>query len=135
MLHLPSEDFLALKTLTVVTGNKITPTSSVVLSLRGDERIHNATGVGSVDAAMKAIEKGGLLEGIKLEEYHVDAITGETSSAVDVQVRLRDKINDSEVNATSIANDIVMASISALLTGINKLIALQRFQGTRKKMV
>ncbi|WP_287587709.1 2-isopropylmalate synthase [Candidatus Borrarchaeum sp.] len=135
VLHLPSEDFLTLKTLTAFTGNKITPTSSVVLSVRGEERIHTASGVGPVDAAMKAIEKGGLLEGIKLEEYHVDAITGGTSSAVDVQVKLRDEINDTEASATSVDNDIVMASIRALLTGINKLIALQRFQGKSKKMV
>jgi isopropylmalate/citramalate/homocitrate synthase-like protein len=129
VLNLPNEDFLALKTLTVVTGNKITPTSSVVLNVRGDEATHTAAGVGPVDAAMKTIEKVGLLEGITLEEYHVDAITGGTSSAVDVQVKLRDKLNDNEATATSVENDIVMASINALLTGINKLIALQRFQG------
>ena len=40
---------------------------------------------------MKAIEKDFLLEGIKLEEYHVDPITEGTSSAVDVQVKLRDE--------------------------------------------
>jgi hypothetical protein len=40
---------------------------------------------------------------------------------------LRDEINDTDATATSVDDDIVMASISALLAGINKIIALQRF--------
>lgn len=87
-----------------------------------------------VDAAMKAIEKGGFLEGIKLEECHVDAITEGTSSAVDIQVKLRDEKNDIGATATGLDDDNVMASINALLTGINKLIALQRFQGKSLNM-
>jgi hypothetical protein len=49
---------------------------------------------------------------------------------VDVQVKLIDEINDTDVTATSVDDDIVMASINALITGVNKIIALQRFQVT-----
>ncbi|MFX1520794.1 MAG: hypothetical protein ACFFCD_12830 [Promethearchaeota archaeon] len=47
--------------------------------------------------------------------------------------KLRNSVNDIETIVTS-DDDIVMASINALLTGINKLITLQRFQGKSRKM-
>jgi len=120
VMGLPDTRAIRLEELAVVTGNRVTPTGSVKLDLNGRLLTEAATGVGPVDAAMKAIRKAvSAVEPIRLEEYHVEAITGGTDAVVEVIVRLRK--GDRVVTAMGVHGDIVMASVEAMLSGMNLL--------------
>lgn len=121
VMGLHSEGALKLQEVTVVTGDKVTPTGSVKLSYRGKSLMEAAIGIGPVDAAMNAVRKAvSVVEPIRLEEYHVKAITGGTDALVEVLVRLRK--GDSVATAIGADGDIVMASVEALIDGMNVLI-------------
>ncbi|MCD6263390.1 2-isopropylmalate synthase, partial [Candidatus Bathyarchaeota archaeon] len=120
VMGLPDTRAIRLEELTVMTGNRVTPTGSVKLDLNGRLLTEAATGVGPVDAAMKAIRKAvSAVEPIRLEEYHIEAITGGTDAVVEVIVRLRK--GDRVVTAMGVHGDIVMASVEAMLSGMNLL--------------
>ncbi|MDI3502998.1 MAG: (R)-citramalate synthase [Archaeoglobi archaeon] len=116
-----SERELRLEELTVVCGNRITPTATVRLRINGDEVMVASTGVGPVDAAIKAIERGVRNAKVELEEYHVDAITGGTDAFVDVTVKLRK--GERTVLSSAAGKDIVLASVEAFLEGLNRLVS------------
>jgi len=122
VMGLPDSRAIKLEELTVVTGNKVTPTASVRLNLNGNILTEAATGVGPVDAAMHAIRKAvSAVEPIRLEEYHVNAITGGTDALVEVIVRLHK--GDRVVTSMGAHGDIVMASVEAMLSGMNVLMS------------
>lgn len=122
VMGLPTTKAIRLEELTVVTGNKVIPTASVRLNLNGNPLTEAATGIGPVDAAMQAIRKAvSAVEPIRLEEYHVNAITGGTDALVEVIVRLRK--GDHVVTAMGAHGDIVMASVEAMLNGMNVLMS------------
>ncbi|MFQ6085923.1 MAG: 2-isopropylmalate synthase [Candidatus Bathyarchaeia archaeon] len=121
-MGLPKEKAIKLKELTVVTGDKVTPTASVQLSVGDRELSEAATGVGPVDAALNAIKKAvSAVASVRLEEYKVKAITGGTDAVVDVSVRLRR--GSRVVTSRGARGDIVMASVEAMLSGINVLLS------------
>lgn len=120
VMGLPNSRAIKLEELTVVTGDPVTPTSSVKLNLNGKVLTEAATGIGPVDAAINAIRKAvSAVEPIRLEEYHVKAITGGTDALVEVIVRLRR--GDRVATAMGAHGDIVMASVEAMLSGMNVL--------------
>jgi len=122
VMGLPSVRAIKLEELTVVTGDKVTPTASVRLHLNGSLLTEAATGIGPVDAAIHAIRKAvSAVEPIRLEEYHVNAITGGTDALVEVIVRLRK--GDRIATAMGAHGDIVMASVEAMLNGMNVLMS------------
>lgn len=122
VMNLPKHRPLKLKELTVVTGNKVTPTASVKLDAKGETVIGAATGVGPVDAAINAVRKALLpVESLRLDEYHVKSISGGTDAIVEVIVRLSK--GDKTIAALGAHEDIVMASVEAVLSGINCLLA------------
>lgn len=121
VMGLPKTRPIKLEEITVVSGDKVTPTASVKLSLNGKLLTEAATGIGPVDAAMNAVKRAVLgVEPIVLEQYHVNAITGGTDAAVEVIVRLRK--GDRTATAMGVRGDIVMASIEAMLSGMNVLL-------------
>jgi D-citramalate synthase len=125
VMGIPSIQPIKLEELTVVTGNHVTPTASVKLNVNGKLLIEAATGVGPVDAAMNAIRKAvSVIEPIRLEEYHVKAITGGTDAVVEVMVRLRK--GDRIVTSMGVHEDIVMASVNAMISGMNVLMSNNR---------
>lgn len=120
VMGLPEVRPLKLEELTVVTGDRVTPTASVRLNLNGKAIAEAAVGIGPVDAAMNAVRKAVLaVEQIQLERYHVKAITGGTDAVVEVIVRLRK--GDRTGTAIGVHGDIVMASVEAMLSGMNVL--------------
>ena len=130
VMELPKIRPLKLEELTVVTGDRVTPTASVRLNLNGKILTEAATGVGPVDAAINAVRKAvSAVEPIRLEEYHVNAITGGTDALVEVIVRLSK--GDKTITAMGAHEDIVMASVEAMLNGMNLLMMMNH--GNRLK--
>jgi len=111
---------IQLKEITVVSGDKVTPTASVRLRLNKKEVCGAAFGVGPVDAAINAVKAAIIeTEPIHLEKYHVKAITGGTDAMVEVVVTMRK--GNRKATAMGVREDIVMASIEAVISGINVL--------------
>ncbi len=121
VLDIYSESKITLEDFTIVSGNKVTPTASIKLNVEGREVVEAGTGDGPVDAAINAIKKAisGVAD-VVLEEYHVDAITGGTDALVEVWVKLSK--DGKVITARGARTDIIMASVEAVLNGINQLI-------------
>ena len=104
----------------------IVPTANVELEIDGVVKKTSNSGVGSVDAALNAIRL--LIQDtieIELEEYSIDAINGGTDALADVFVISSDS-NGNRSTGHAINDDIVMASILAILDSINKLLLFQK---------
>jgi D-citramalate synthase len=120
VLGLGKEKPIQLQEITVVSGNTVTATASVRLKLNGKEVGGAAIGVGPVDAAINAVKKAiAEVEQIHLEQYNVKAITGGTDAMVEVTVRMRK--GDRTATAMGLREDIVMASMDAVLGCMNVL--------------
>ncbi len=113
-----------LKEVSVMTGNIITPTATVRAMVRGKERVLANTGVGPVDAAVNAVQK--LLDSdtsIHLSDFRIEAITGGSDALAQVVIGVEDD-QGRKVAARSAREDIVMASVEALVSAINRLMLL-----------
>ncbi|MEM2908483.1 MAG: 2-isopropylmalate synthase [Candidatus Hadarchaeales archaeon] len=119
------EEMVKLEELTVVSGNKITPTASVRLRFEDKQVTESGLGVGPVDAIRKVVEG---MSNIRLQEYHVDAISGGTDAVVDVVVKLTD--GKRIVTARGTSGDIIMASVQAMLNGVNRLLWDRKLGGS-----
>jgi isopropylmalate/citramalate/homocitrate synthase-like protein len=119
----PEEKVIELKEVTVTTGSTITPTASVRLVIRGEERVGSATGVGPVDAAITAIRNVMKeISALRLKEYHLDAITGGSDALAEVTVKLEDDKGNLYI-AKGVREDVVIASVDAMINGINRYFA------------
>ena len=126
------EKIVDLCDLAVVTGIKVIPTASVRLILDGKEYIAAETGVGPVDAVLKAIQKlTHSLAKIRLKEYRLEAITGGSNAVAEVVIKVEDE-QGRIVSARAAREDIVMASVEAMINGINKCLIKNRKQGNKK---
>jgi 2-isopropylmalate synthase len=106
----------------VLTGTQVMPTASVRLEYEGKVIVTVDTGVGPIDAAVKAIQKvSEKLGTIKLKEYRLDAISGGSDAAAEAQVTVEDSYG---VIATASASnkDVVVASVEAMIRGINTIL-------------
>jgi D-citramalate synthase len=122
VMGLPKVYPVKLEELTVMAGNKITPTASVRLSMAGEILTEAAVGIGPVDAAINAINKAvAQSTDIQLDDYNVKAITGGTNAVVEVTVKL--KKGNIVLTSKGVHGDIVMASVEAMLNGMNVLMA------------
>ncbi|MDD1752534.1 MAG: 2-isopropylmalate synthase [Methanotrichaceae archaeon] len=124
VLSIQMEPKVKLDELTVVAGNTVTPTASVKLRVNGVEKLEAGIGVGPVDAAINAVRRAisGVAD-VRLEEYHVDAITGGTNALVEVWITMA--LADRKITARGAGADIIMASVEAVLEGINRLMQLE----------
>jgi len=122
VMELPKVRPIELQELSVMTGNKTTPTAAVTISVDGKRLTEAAVGNGPVDATINAINKAiSQSTEIVLDSYNVKAITGGTDAVVEVTVQLRK--GDVTVSSMGVHGDIVMASVEAMLNGINVLMA------------
>lgn len=115
---------VVLREVSVMTGNIITPTATVKALVRGKERVLANTGVGPVDAAVNAVQK--LLDSdtsIHLSDFRIEAITGGSDALAQVVIGVEDD-QGRKVSARSAREDIVMASVEALVSAINRLMLL-----------
>jgi len=129
---IPEEKIVDLCDMAVVTGIKVIPTASVRLVLDGKEYIAAETGVGPVDAVLKAIQKlTSNLAKIRLNEYRLEAITGGSNAVAEVVIKVEDE-KGNIVSARAAREDIVMASVEAMINGINKCLIKHRKLGNKK---
>lgn len=106
--------------LTTASGSG-TPTASVRIRVDDEERTAAGTGSGPVDAAVVAVRDAlGADVDFRLDGYHVDAITGGTDAVVTVEVEL--SRGDSTVAVSASDADITMASVTAVVDGLDRLL-------------
>ncbi|ABR54293.1 isopropylmalate/citramalate/homocitrate synthase [Methanococcus vannielii SB] len=115
---LKSQRIVDLEQFAVITGNNVIPTASVALKIKDQVYKKSEIGVGPVDAALKAIQAV-VGEHIRLNEYSINAISGGTDAIAEVTVRLEN--HEKEVIAKATSDDVVRASVEAVIDGINKL--------------
>jgi len=128
------ERILELVDLAAVTGKGLIPTSSVRLRLDGKEYVSSETGVGPVDAAIKAVQKiTDPSVQIKLKEYRLEAITGGSDALADALVKVEDA-NGIVVSASSAREDVVVASVEAMVEAINKILLRHRLVSNPPKL-
>jgi len=121
VLAIECKPVIKMRQFTVVSGSNMLPTASVTLIVNGQELTGAATGDGPVDAAMQVLRKSVAAVGdIRLEEYHVDAISGGTDALVEVTVRLSK--DGKIITSRGARTDIIMASVEAMITGMNRLL-------------
>lgn len=105
----------------IVTGMNLIPTAVIRLNTGGKDLIASEIGVGPVDAALKAIQKiAGEIANVKIREYKLDSITGGSDALAEVSVKVEDK-NGNVVSARKAGEDVVVASVQAMMDAINKV--------------
>ena len=117
---------IVIKGLSISMGANVSPTATVKLEIDGVEKETANTGVGPVDAALNAIS---LLVrdtiDVELDEYNLEAVNGGTDALAEVFVITSDS-NGNKSTGRSTNQDIVMASILAVLDSMNKLLLINR---------
>ncbi|MCL4435581.1 MAG: 2-isopropylmalate synthase [Thaumarchaeota archaeon] len=122
----PDEKMVTLQDFSVMTGVRVVPTASVRVVIGDKSFVASETGVGPVDSAMKAIQKATDSFGeIRLKEYRLEAITGGSDALAEVRIKVEDA-NGITSSASSAGEDIVVASVEAMLDGINKVLLKRR---------
>jgi 2-isopropylmalate synthase len=125
------DELVKLEGLEVVTGVKRLPTATVRLLVRG--HLHEATEVGSgaVDAAANAIQKiFSNLETVRLKEYRLEALTGDSGAVADVTVKVEDDAGNT-ASGRGMKRDIVVASVEAMVAATNVLLSKKADAGKR----
>ncbi len=123
---LETEKFVQLEEFTAITGFNFTPTSTVSLLVDGQRRRASESGVGPIDAALKAMRTA-VSQTISLDEYRLEAITGGADSLCQVTVRLVDQ-EHATVSALgrAVGPDIVTTSVDAAMEALNRLLGAKR---------
>lgn len=121
VLSIECKPVIKMRQFTATSGSHMIPTASVTLVVNGLEMTGAATGDGPVDAAMEVLRKCvSDVADIRLEEYHVDAISGGTDALVEVTVRLSK--DGKIITSRGARTDIIMASVEAMIAGMNRLL-------------
>ncbi|MDI9646475.1 MAG: 2-isopropylmalate synthase [Archaeoglobales archaeon] len=118
------EKAIKVEEVTVITGNRITPTAVINALVNGERKVTSAIGVGPVDASLKAVTAL-VGEAMKIREFRLDAITGGSDAIAEVYVTVED--NEGRLfTSRGASQDIVMASIDAVINAINYLLLRRR---------
>ena len=113
-------DAVKLKEFAVFTGKGVTATATVTVSMDGEERTSSNTGIGPVDASIKAI-RCAVNDKITLEEYKLNAITGGSDSLCEVTVVIKGAYDSSRLSVgKAVGLDIVATSVDATMEAINR---------------
>lgn len=116
------KEIVKLEGFSVMTGDNVLPTATVKLNIDGEIKTTAKTGVGPVDATINAIQSlVSETADIELKEYHIEAITGGTNALAEVFVVLGDKEGHTAIGRSAV-EDVVMASVQAVLDAINKIL-------------
>lgn len=127
------ERLLELLDLAVITGKGLLPTASVRLRLNDKEYTSAETGVGPIDAAIRAVQK--ITDSsvqIRLKEYRLEAITGGSDALAEAMVKVEDATGN-VVSAAAAREDVVLSSVEAMVEAINKVLFRKQLQNNAKK--
>jgi 2-isopropylmalate synthase len=114
------EERVKLDSIVVFTGKGVTSTSTVTVTVDGESRTRAETGVGPVDAALKAIAEA-VNDSITLEEFKLAAVTGGSDSICEVTVMIKDVQNDGNTAVgKAVGLDVVQTSVDAMMSAINR---------------
>lgn len=116
------KEYIKLLGLNVMTGESVSATATVKLSIDGEILETSQIGVGPIDAsigAVKALVKETV--DITLEEYRLEAITGGTDALAETFVVISDK-EGHRATGRSTREDVIMSSVLAIINSINKLL-------------
>jgi len=114
------EDAVKLEEFAVFTGKGVTATATVTVNINGAKRTSSNTGIGPVDASIKAI-RCAVNEKITLEEYKLNAITGGSDSLCEVTVVIKGAYDSSRLSVgKAVGLDIVATSVDATMEAINR---------------
>ena len=101
----------------VQTGNTISATAAVKISIDGIEKENSAMGGGPIDACFKAIE--GMVDSkFTRDSYTIQSVTEGEDALGEVIVKM--KHNDAIITGRGLSTDIIEASIKAYLNALNK---------------
>ncbi|WP_338100323.1 2-isopropylmalate synthase [Methanolapillus africanus] len=117
------DEAIKLNEVSVMTGNRVTPTAVIRADINGKEMIAAGTGVGPVDAALGAVEKIVGDTKFKVQDFSIEAISGGADSLAKVTITLENE-KGKTVTAKSANADIVMASVEALVNAMNALFTM-----------
>jgi 2-isopropylmalate synthase len=113
-------DPIKLKEFAVFTGKGVTATATVTVEIDGKTRTSSNTGIGPVDASIKAI-RCAVNDKITLEEYKLNAITGGSDSICEVTVIIKGAYDSSRLSVgKAVGLDIVATSVDATMEAINR---------------
>ncbi|HZD42572.1 MAG TPA: alpha-isopropylmalate synthase regulatory domain-containing protein, partial [Methanomicrobiales archaeon] len=108
-----------LEGIAVMTGNHVIPTATIKAKVNGSEHVFSSVGNGPIDAAMKAI-LGILPMHLQLKEFNIEAISGGTDAIGHVSIAVEDE-HGRIVGSSASGDDVVLASVEAMLNAINLL--------------
>src|SRR6476660_7628458 len=105
----------------IVTGMNIIPTAVIRLNTHGKDLVASETGVGPVDAALKAIQKIAVdMANIRIREFRLESITGGSDAMAEVTIKAED-LDGNVVSSRKSGEDVVVASVEAMIDAINKV--------------
>jgi 2-isopropylmalate synthase len=99
------------------SGSSIEPWARVRVRFDGAEHIAEATGNGPVNAVIEALKQCTDNSGVRLEEYHIDALSGGSDAQGNVRLSIGEGGFTSHGRATHM--DVVMASAQAFVAALN----------------
>ncbi len=117
-----ARSLVRLEEFTAITGLNFTPTATVSLLVGGERRRASETGVGPIDAGLKAM-RSAVSSDIVLDEFRLEAISGGADSLCQVTVRLADKgLVPLSALGRAVGPDIVTTSMDAAMEALNRLL-------------
>ncbi len=105
--------------LKVISGRPQIPEATVTIKINNEEKTATATGDGPIDAAFKAVDKI-INKKVSLQEYLVQAMTSGSDDVGKVHIQLEH--NGNIYYGFGADTDIIVASVTAYLDGLNKII-------------
>jgi 2-isopropylmalate synthase len=104
----------------IITGMNIIPTAVIRLNTHGKDLVASETGVGPVDAALKAIQKIAVdMANIRIREFRLESITGGSDAMAEVTIKTED-LDGNVLSSRKSGEDVVVASVEAMIDAINK---------------
>src|ERR1044072_6407959 len=104
----------------IITGMNIIPTAVIRLNTHGKDLVAAVTGVGPVDAALKAIQKIAVdMANIRIREFRLESITGGSDAMAEVTIKTED-LDGNVLSSRKSGEDVVVASVEAMIDAINK---------------
>jgi 2-isopropylmalate synthase len=101
----------------IKSGTRTQPWAKVCMRFDGQDHECEATGNGPVNAVIEALKQCTGNPDVRLEEYHLDALSGGSDAQGNVRLSIRDGNVVSHGRATHM--DVVMASAQAFVAALN----------------